>query len=119
MRCTVGLASVIKLKQNIAFFTIKSTRKSTKSKLHSNRKFRKCCVTEATSQHGHQVAVHGDAHDRGQDHTGGGHESSSNDKQLVTHHETSEDAGDTGARVQDADDDRHVGAADGHHEEDT
>ena len=70
---------------------------------------------EAAEQHVGQRAVHGLAHDVGQDEPAGADQGAGHDQHVVEDDEAGRAGGQTGVAVEQGDDHRHVGAADGNH----
>ena len=70
-------------------------------------------ATEAADHDVHDRAVHRVGHELGQDRAGRADEGARDDQDRVAEHEAGHRRGGAGERVQEADDDRHVGAADG------
>ena len=64
-----------------------------------------------------QRAAHGRAHQPGQDDARGADQGAGHDQQVVVEHEARGGHGQAGERVQQRDEHRHVGAADGQHED--
>ena len=73
-------------------------------------------VTESTEDHRGERAVHGLAHDVGQDGTGETDQGTSDDEHRDLQAEPGERCGPTRVTVEHRDDDRHVGTADGCHQ---
>ena len=69
-------------------------------------------ATEAADHDVDDRAVHGVGHQLGQDRAGRADEGAGDDQDRVAEHEAGHRGGRAGERVQQADDDRHVGAAD-------
>src|SRR5690606_15661818 len=74
---------------------------------------------EATEQHVGKRAVHRFAHDLGEDQTGGTDQRTRHDEHVVAYDEARSRGSDTRVTIEERDHDRHVGAADGQHGQDT
>ena len=74
-------------------------------------------LAEAAGQHVHERAVHRETHDVGENAAAGGDDGARDDQQVVLQHEARGAAADAREGVQHGDDDGHVGASDGQHEE--
>ena len=72
-------------------------------------------AAEAADHDVHERAVHGVRHELGEDAAGGADEGAGDDEQRALQHEAGHRRRRAGERVQEADDDGHVGAADGQH----